>query len=584
MNDLKFYVEKFFDELEVYEDKVNGHCYKIYIKQSILAFLNKQTKESALEVYRAFFDSYRITIPGEKNPFLDILDILKDYEENAAILTEKQRDHYIHSVNVFVLGLAVFASNANFQSAFKRAVLDNQIYTNCYSTKNEEFFYRWGITALFHDIGYPVEIAGKQLNEFIAMTSDVSEQKKTRVEIDFSDFNALNSIPEVLPKKEFTKCFYEKYDDCLEIDMLKPLDLLSHRLSEALGEDLIKIKSSLDDFTEVMAKCGFVDHGYYSAIIILKWYGYLIQKAGYKPEYLYWPVLDSASAILMHNYYRGTLSKKPGSSKPGKFDLPALKAEQHPLAYLIMLCDELQEWNRQPYGKVDKLRTLAEDAEVMLGENALKIKYISHKGELGEKYITDKHELFAQLIDVEEMFNEFELTTHFDGAKGLPNKPKKEMARPLLSDLEDLAKAINEDYENMQVARGNKTAEQIIRFEDLSEDLKYSNLRQAMDIFKKIEMMGYELANEGASGAITEIPKDYVEALAKMEHDSWCEERLASGWVLDKTLEKADREGKRSPYLVPYDELSEEVKDLDRDTIKNIPHLVGLINKVLVER
>lgn len=128
------------------------------------------------------------------------------------------------------------------------------------------------------------EIAGKQLNEFIAMTSDVSEQKMTRVEIDFSDFDALNSIPEILPKKEFTKCFYDRYDDCLKIDMLKPLDLLAHRLSESLGEDLIKIKSSLDDFTEVMAKCGFVDHGFYSAIIILKWYGYLVQKANYNPE------------------------------------------------------------------------------------------------------------------------------------------------------------------------------------------------------------------------------------------------------------------------------------------------------------
>lgn len=29
MSDLKFYIEKFFDELEVYEDKANGHCYKI---------------------------------------------------------------------------------------------------------------------------------------------------------------------------------------------------------------------------------------------------------------------------------------------------------------------------------------------------------------------------------------------------------------------------------------------------------------------------------------------------------------------------------------------------------------------------
>ena len=581
MSDLKFYIEKFFDELEVYEDKANGHCYKIYMKQAILAFLKSQTKESAFEVYRAFFDSYRITIPGDKNPFLDILDLLKDYEENAAILTEKQRDHYIHSVNVFVLGLAVFASNEKYRKAFSKSILENPIYTNCYSTKNEEFFYRWGITSLFHDIGYPVEIAGKQLNEFISMTSDVSEQRKTRVEIDFSDFDALNSIPEILPKKEFTKCFYEKYDDCLNIDMLKPLDLLAHRLSEALGADLMKIKSSLDDFIEVMAKCGFVDHGFYSSIIILKWYGYLVQKANYNPEYFFWPILDSASAILMHNFYRGTLSKKPGAKEPGKFDLPALKAEQHPLAYLIMLCDELQEWNRQPYGKVDKMKVLADDVIIDLGESTLAIQYISHKGHLGEKYITDKHELFAQLIDVPSMFDEFNLTTHFDKENTLPIEIKKAVTRPLLSDLEKLAKVINDDYENLQVARGNKKESEIISFEDLSEDLKYSNLRQAMEIFRKIDLMGYQVVEKGVDGEITEIPKAYVEALAKIEHDSWCEERLASGWVLDKTLEKADRVNRRSPYLVPYEELPESIKDLDRDTIINIPHLLGLIGKAL---
>lgn len=112
MNNMKKYVERFFEKLEVFEDVERGHCYKIFMSQAILEFLNHETKETAFAVYRTFFDSYRITLTGASNPFIDLLDVLKNYEENAAVLIDKQRDHYIHSVNVFILGLCIYAQNA----------------------------------------------------------------------------------------------------------------------------------------------------------------------------------------------------------------------------------------------------------------------------------------------------------------------------------------------------------------------------------------------------------------------------------------------------------------------------------------
>ena len=47
--------------------------------------------------------------------------------------------------------------------------------------------------------------------------------------------------------------------------------------------------------------------------------------------------------------------------------------------------------------------------------------------------------------------------------------------------------------------------------------------------------------------------------------------------ILDKKLTQAGEaslvitEKKISPYLVPYDELSEEIEDHDRDTVRNTP-------------
>jgi hypothetical protein len=49
---------------------------------------------------------------------------------------------------------------------------------------------------------------------------------------------------------------------------------------------------------------------------------------------------------------------------------------------------------------------------------------------------------------------------------------------------------------------------------------------------------------------------------------------LANGWTLG---EIKDIENKISPSLIPYDELSEEVKNLDRDSIRNIPRLLEKI-------
>jgi len=87
--------------------------------------------------------------------------------------------------------------------------------------------------------------------------------------------------------------------------------------------------------------------------------------------------------------------------------------------------------------------------------------------------------------------------------------------------------------------------------------------------------MGWEIRPEGSEGeVITEIPDDIVETLAVFEHDEWMEERLGYSWIFG---EIKDTEKKISPYLVPYDELNEEVKNLDRDTIRNMPALLGKI-------
>ena len=66
------YVEKFFKELEIYEDIYNGKSYKESMLYSIKKFLNEKTIDNAEEVYKSgeLFDFFRNRIleSKRKNP------------------------------------------------------------------------------------------------------------------------------------------------------------------------------------------------------------------------------------------------------------------------------------------------------------------------------------------------------------------------------------------------------------------------------------------------------------------------------------------------------------------------------------
>ena len=575
MSNLSQFTEGFFAALEMREDVENGHSYKAYISEAVRRFLENETQENAFAVYRAFFDSYRITLPGKSDPFIDLVDVLRSYEATAATLIDKQRDHFIHSVNVFLCGLAVWQENPRYRAAFEKAIPEEG-FTGAYTTKYEEFFYRWGIAALFHDVGYPVEIVGHQINRFIRMVADADgDEVRVRAQIRYENFSELNHIREVVAKRRFTRAFYDAYESCSYIDLLTPLHLIAHRIHHCFGTDLEQTKTALARFVDDMAASGFIDHGYYSALIILKWYGYAIQRAKEDPRRFFWPVVDSATAILLHNYYRNVLQK-------GVFALGPMKAEDDPVAFLLILCDELQEWNREAHGILTRTFTLADTVNLSLREDYLAATFVTRKGRLPANFCAEKKELLHTVLDVDAIFP---LGLDVDAESletfaALTPQLRELSPRPLLRDLELLAIAIHARYNEKQLIDHPERPLAFPDFSSLPDDLKYSNLRQAQGIYDKVEMLGCELRPKGRKGAIRAFSEEQVEMLAAHEHEQWMAERLARGW----TLGERDVKNKRSPYLVPYAELSEEIKDYDRDAVRNIPALCDRIGMAIYER
>ena len=573
-SNLADYVNHFFDALELSAE--NGSGEKALLAQSILAFLEDETKDTAFDVYKLFFGYYRIVLEGAKNPFMDLLDVLSAYEERAATLIEKQRDHYIHSVNVFILGLCVYAQNRNYRKIFDDVVMQKNASPDNYQTRHEEFFFRWGLASLFHDVGYPVEIIGKQIVGFLqfATNADHDDRKgPIKAHLAFDNFRRLNSIAEVIPKKDFIDTFYSTDDSCVYIDLLQPIDLLAQKLHKSLGIPIGAIKDKLDHFTADMAKYGFIDHGFYSAIIVLKWYGYLIQKSGGSPMRFFGAIVDSAGAILMHNYYRNVILKE--------FTHRPLDAAQYPVAYLLMLCDELQEWNRAGYGRIEKTRTHAQSAQLAISQSGLSITYLAERGVFKEQFITEKHDLFNQILNIAEVFPDGlaigcdTLDIAYIEARQSPDIP-----RPLLNNMETLAREIHNRFIARQRELGAKI-EVGEDFDTLEASVRYSNLRQALHMDRNLRRIGYALVPEDYDAeGIEQLSEADVELYAQIEHEDWMAGRKRFGWTYG---EIRDNDKHLHPCILPWDKLPDVERAKDRDVALNLIELARLAHMKVIK-
>jgi hypothetical protein len=526
-----------------------------YLREALNEFLEQETNDKALAVYTAFFDCFRIKLEG--GSFIDLLDALLAYEEHSSVLLDKQRDHLVHSVNVFVLGLSIYAQNTYYRKAFEKALCNP--YDGALSTPSAEFLYRWGLAALLHDIGYPIEIIHNQFKSFIAFVGDSYSKKGSEPFLDYFHFDTLDSISDILFKSAFTQKFTASLPDGIELDPLKPTHLLAYNFHSTLGVNYKTVRDAITKFLSVMQKNGFVDHGYYSAIILLKWYGYLIQRSGLPADVLYNPLLDSAGAIFLHNYYRNGLMKPP-------FSLGALSVSKHPLGYLLILCDELQEWNRTAYGSKDKKRVLAEASDIIIGNGSLRIHYITTSGVMDEDFGAKKADFLRNVLAMSDIFPDEVKITQTTQSEIEIHRKDNVTPRPLLQSLETMAKIIHTNYNKKREADGKPV--EYPTWEGLPDTLKYSNVRQARGVYAKLAYCGFNVSETPIPDAeeVFDFTPEQIEMLARDEHDEWVKERVANGW----TYGERDAIKKTSPYIVPYIALTEEIKDYDRDAVRNV--------------
>jgi hypothetical protein len=138
---------------------------------------------------------------------------------------------------------------------------------------------------------------------------------------------------------------------------------------------------------------------------------------------------------------------------------------------------------------------------------------------------------------------------------------------------EILARAVHERFRLDNRDRLSPDDPSMQPWDNLLEELKESNRRQADHIPQKLKAIGCDFAPVvGPKPKLIRFDdKDDIDTMARMEHDRWVAEKFLEGF----SFGPRDVHKKTSPYLVPWEDLPEDVKDIDRKAVREIPELLA---------
>lgn len=144
---------------------------------------------------------------------------------------------------------------------------------------------------------------------------------------------------------------------------------------------------------------------------------------------------------------------------------------------------------------------------------------------------------------------------------------------------EILARAIHEDYMRKQALSGASTADNpsMVSWDELSESLKTSNRRQADHIGEKLRAVGcgITLATDWDAKLFEFDEPGEIERMARLEHQRWMKEREDEGWRFAPGPKDIAR--KTTPYLIAWEQLPTEIKDTDRNMVREMPAFLARV-------
>lgn len=514
---------------------------RLCLERELEEFIDSGVAEDAYEIYYCFLEMFI----GHYGKSKKMVELLSEYEANGSSLLMKHRDHYSHSVYVFALGLAIYESNEAYRAAFKKFYGFDLDDANSQQDHAAAccFLEYWGLTALFHDIGYPFELPFEQVMSYYEVTGE--KRGKGSLYIAYHDVDAITALGEEA-KKHFEKMYGRTFATSEELFAFG----ITQRLGQAydLTEDymLEKIHAkpvSPDAFGY------FMDHAYFSSARL---YREIENSLG--PDAVTEKHVDALTAILLHNsLYKFAVSfyKDENAKQP-------LRMEAHPLAWMLMLCDELQCWDRIAYGRNSRTELHPMAVAFDFSDNAIsaiyyydqdeqdkidrfKLEYRAWEknGEVGEpprlkaySDMAEKEERFTG--DIEKIVDTTDIPITVVPSTAEVNRKSKHMylSSSNFLHLYDFAVALNARYAYQEKESEVQTQDLENAFEELSLEYQLSNINQAKSFSKYLDALGCFYTDRPVEyEMITRFTKEQTDVFAPMEHERWITEHSSMGWT-----------------------------------------------------
>ena len=541
---------------------------RLCLEKALERFLRSGSKEDAFDVYFCYLEMF----VGDYEKTSRMIELLSEFEANGSRLLMKHRDHYSHAVYVFALGLALYQNNGAYRAEYSR----------CYGLTEEgqaacHYLNYWGMTALFHDIGYPFELPFEQVASYFEVSGD------RRADRPFVAYRNLESLVTLSPAVQvrlgelFHGRKFSTSDELFACALAQKLSGTYPVTEEGLAAALREIPARPDRFHFYM------DHAYFSATVLLN---RLFCTLGCALEREH---VDALTAILLHNsLYKFTIAHY---NEPG--NLP-FRMQLHPLAYMLMLCDELQCWDRTAYGRNSRLELHPMDCRLQMEGDALRVVYLFDDREearirayqaayarwqtgaaeqkprlkaYSELYERDGdgvpqfQQNIARIVDLSpvRLRVEAELCppVHADRARYLSRCSFLSLYRFALVlngrwDSADWKTARDAGQEEAFLADPANLERFARAFKRLSLEYQLSNINQAKAFARYLDAVGcFYTDQETDLEMVDRFTPEELETIGRLEHQRWLQEHYDMGWAYG-TPEREQRELVRlHPDMIP---------------------------------